>query len=61
MKKGKHVTVDGESDLDSEDEEAVAEAQRALGIRPKVELDEVYREVMAPLPESGDGVRYWPH
>ena len=56
--KSKTAVVEGEDDMNSEEEIAVEDAQRELGIRPRVEMDAVYREVLTPLSDHFSGLRY---
>ncbi len=52
--------VEGEDELDSEEEAAVEEARLALGFRSGVDKNKLYAEVLAPVTPDFSGVR-WVH
>jgi hypothetical protein len=56
-KSGTVAFVEGEEDLDSEEEAAIAEARFALGYRPGVDKDKLYTEVLSPVTPEFGGVR----
>jgi hypothetical protein len=49
--------VEGEDELDSEEEAAVEEARLALGFRSGVDKNKLYAEVLAPVTPDFSGVR----
>ncbi len=52
--------MEGAEDLDSDDEAVIAEGRLALGIRSQLDLDNVYKEIMAPVVPIFSGLRCAP-